>query len=120
MQQALPPLPPRLHSAALAAADNLTAIAHAEGIELGGERGEALPHLVTLLYTIRERCVQAEREPQPLLMDAMITPAEIATVLETIGHWMVSEGTGEMAGHNASWFMDAAAVVERLVQKPSQ
>ena len=117
MTHALPQLPPRLQAATLAAADNLTAIAHSEGLELGGKRGEALPHLITILYTIRERCVQMEREPQPWMMDRMITPTEIATVLETIAHWMVSEGMEELADHNASWFSDAALVVERMVDR---
>jgi hypothetical protein len=114
MNQALPPLPPRLHSAALAAAEHLTAIAHSEGIELGGLRSEALPHLITLLYTIRERCVEAEREPQPWLGDRAITPGEIAGVLETIAQLMISDGTHNLAGHNPSWFTDAARIVEHL------
>ena len=116
MKQALPNLPPRLKAAVLAAADNLTALAHSEGLELGGQRGEALPPLLTMLYLLRERCVAAELELQPWLGDQTITPAEIATVLETIRQLMVSDGWEELAGHNPSWFSDAALVVERLGQ----
>jgi hypothetical protein len=116
MSQALPPVPPRLHSAALAAAEHLTAIAHSEGIELGGLGGEALPHLITLLYVIRERCVEAEREPQPWLGDQAITPGEIAGVLETIAQVMMSDGNYNLARHNPGWFTDAARVVEQLGQ----
>jgi hypothetical protein len=111
----LPPLPPRLQAATLASADNLTAIAHSEDVQLGGKNGEALPHLVTILYTIRERCVQAEIEPQPYLGDQLITPQEIAAVLESISHWMVGEEVYELVGLNPSWFTDAAAVVEQMV-----
>ncbi len=116
MKQALPTLPARLESAVLAAADTLTAIAHDEGIELGGLRGEARPHLHTILYVLRNRCVEAEREPQPYLGDQTITPAEIASVLETVAQVMMSEGIEELAGCNPSWFTDAAVVVERLAQ----
>lgn len=106
----LPSLPPRLEAATLAAADNLAAIAAAESIQLAGERGEALPHLITILYTLRERCAHAPARPAP----GLIEPAEVAAVLETIAHQMVGEGLKELAGHNASWFSDAAAVVEQL------
>ena len=51
----LPDLPPRLKSAVLAAADNLAAIAHFEGIELGDHQGEATPHLITLLYNLARK-----------------------------------------------------------------
>ncbi len=114
MKQVLPDLPPRLKAATLAAADNLTAIAHSEGLELGGERGEAKPPLITILYLLRERCVEAELEPQPYLGDQTITSQEIATVLETITHWMISEDMVEFLGYNPSWFSDAAAVVEQI------
>ena len=70
----LPPLPPRLQSAALAAAENLAFIAADEEVQLGGSSGAATPHLITLLFTIRERCVAAEQEPRPYLGDALITP----------------------------------------------
>jgi hypothetical protein len=105
----LPKLPSRLEAATLTAADNLAAIAAAEGIRLAGERGEVLPHLITMLYFIRERCAQAPARPAP----SLIEPAEIAAVLETIAHQMVGEGLKDLAGHNASWFKDAAAVVEQ-------
>lgn len=36
-------------------------------------------------------------------------------MLEFIGQLMVSEGMEELAGYNASWFKDAAAVVEQLM-----
>jgi len=120
MKQILPTLPPRLESATLAAADTLTAIAHAEGIRLGGPRGEGLPHLHTILYTLRERCVQVEQEPQPYLGDQLITPIEIATVLETIAQVMMSEDISDLAGYNPSWFIDAALVVDRLAQETAQ
>lgn len=107
----LPKLPPRLKAATLAAADNLAAIAAAEGMVLAGERNEALPHLITMLYLIRERCALAPARPAPGLIEL----DEIAAVLETIAHQMVGEGIKELAGHNASWFTDAAAVVEHLV-----
>lgn len=110
----LPQLPPRLESAVLATAEHLTAIAHAEGIELGGKRGKALPHMEAILDLLHERCVEAELEPQPWLMDQLITPAEIASVLETIAQVMMSDEVMELAGHNPSWFRDAAAVVERV------
>ncbi len=109
----LPHLPPRLNSATLAAADNLAAIAAAEGLDLVGERGEALPHLITVLYVIRERCAQVQGQVEPE-GGGTITAAEIAEVLETVGQVMVSEGLAEMAGRNASWFKDAAGVVEEL------
>lgn len=54
-----PKFPPCLEAATLTTADNLTTIAAAEGIVLGGERGEALPHLIAILYFIREGCTQA-------------------------------------------------------------
>lgn len=115
-KNSLPQLPPRLHAATLASADNLTAIAHSEGIELGGKRGEALPHLITILHLIRERCIQSELELQPWLGDRSIELSEIATVLETLAHWIISEGIEELAGHRASWFMDAANVIEQIAQ----
>jgi len=43
-----------------------------------------------------------------------ITPGEIATVLETIAQIMVSEEIKELAGYNASWYKDVAAIVEQL------
>lgn len=113
----LPPLPPRLQSAALAAAENLAFIAADEDIRLGGSQGEAMPHLITLLFTIRERCVAAERESRPHLGDALITPQEIAAVLETIALLLQSDETYEFAGRNPSWFSDAARVVEWLGQQ---
>lgn len=116
MSTALPPLPPRLAAATLAAADNLAAIAAAEGVPLVGERGEALPHLIAILYTVRERCVQAQATPAPAGL--AIEPGEIAAVLETIAEMMVSDGMREMAGVNASWFKDAAGVVEMMGQGP--
>lgn len=106
----LPKLPPRLKAATLAAADNLAAIAAAEDIQLEGERGEALPHLITMLYLIRERCTLVPARPA----SSLIEPSEIAAVLETISHQMVGEGMKELAGHHASWFKDAATVVEQL------
>src|SRR5262245_39704678 len=109
----LPDLPPRLKSAVLAA-ENLTAIAHSEGIELDDQKGEATPHLVSILYHLREGCRAAEREPQPWLGDQTITLSEIASVLETIAQTMVSDGQYELAGRNPSWFTDAATVIERL------
>lgn len=120
MKQALPPLSPRLESAVLAAADTLAAIAHSEGIELGGRQGEAMPKLLTILYMLRERCIQAELEPQPYLGDLLITPAEIAAVLEAIAELLISDGSCELAGRNPSWFNDAARVVERLAQEAVQ
>ncbi len=107
----LPQLPPRLNSATLAAADHLATLAAAENITLAGERGQALPHLVTILYTIRERCAQARPEPSG---GQTITVEEVAEVLETIGHVMVSEGISELVGRNASWFGDAAGVVDDI------
>ncbi|MCG3207184.1 MAG: hypothetical protein FOGNACKC_00784 [Anaerolineae bacterium] len=112
----LPPLPPRLQSAALAAAENLAFIAADEAVQLGGPHGEATPHLVTLLYIIRERCVAAELEPRPYLGDVLITPQEIAAVLETIALLLQSDGSYELAGRNPSWFSDAALLVERLAR----
>lgn len=112
MRSALPSLPPRLQAATLAAADNLAAIAAAEGVALVGGRGEAAPHLLTILYTLRERCALARSEPR--LGDRLIEPAEVAAVLEFVGQWMVSEGIEELAGYNASWFKDAAGVVEQV------
>jgi hypothetical protein len=101
----------------LAAAEHLTAIAHSEGINLGGPRGEALPHLITLLYIIRERCVEFEREVQPWLGDEAITVGEIATMLETIAQLLISDEVYDFAGHNPSWFADAARVVEWMGQR---
>lgn len=112
----LPNLPPRLKAATLAAADNLAAIAAAEGIRLAGKRGEALPHLITILYTLRERCAQTPARPAP----GQIEPAQIAAVLETISHLMIGEGMSELAGHKASWFSDAAAVVEQLTVREGE
>jgi len=112
----LPDLPPRLHSALLAAADTLTAIAHDEGINLSGPDGQTGDYLVTMMYLLQQHCLAAEREPQPYLGDETITPQEIAAVLETIGHMLMSDETMDFAGRNPSWFMDAARVVERLGQ----
>ena len=78
------------------------------------ELREALPHLITILYLLRERCVEAELEPQPYLGNTIITLNEIATVLETIGHILVSDEAHDLADRNPSWFMDAANVVERI------
>ena len=61
----LPNLPPRLQSATIAAADHLATLAAAENITLAGERGQALPHLVTILYIIRERCAQVQGQARP-------------------------------------------------------
>ncbi len=113
-KQILPKLPPRLHSAVLAAADNITAIAHSEDIELGNERGVSTPYLHTILYMIREQCVQNELKLQPHLDDQLITLGEIVVVLETIGQILMSDETYELAGRNPSWFMDAANLLERL------
>jgi len=44
-KQSLPQLPPRLKAETLASADNLTAIAHSEDVQLGGKNGEAFPLL---------------------------------------------------------------------------
>jgi hypothetical protein len=114
MKQALPDLPPRLKSAVLAAAENLTAIAYDEGVQLGGPDGEALPHLITILYLMRETCVAEEKQPQPYLGDQLIAPQDIASTLETIAQILISEGIYDFAGHNPSWFTDAALVVERM------
>ena len=108
----LPQLPPRLHAATLASAENLTAIAHSEGIELGDKDGVSTPHLHTILYLLRNRCIEAEQELQPWLGDRMIELSQIATVLGTLGHFIISEWLDELVGHNASWFMDAARVIE--------
>ena len=59
----LPGLPPRLKAAVLAAAESITAIAHSEGIELGDQKGEATPHLISILYHRRDACKAAELEP---------------------------------------------------------
>jgi hypothetical protein len=112
----LPDLPPRLKSATLAAAENLAAIAHSEGLELGDPQGEATPHLATLLYYFRQRCKDSKLEPQPVLVDKFIPPQEIAAVLETIARMMVSEGIEEFTGHDSNWFTNAALVVEQMVQ----
>ena len=58
-KHSLPQLPPRLYAATLASAENLTAIAHSEGIELGDKKGISTPHLHTILYLIRDRCIEA-------------------------------------------------------------
>lgn len=112
----LPDLPPRLDSALRAAAETLTAIAHDEGLELSGPEGQTGDYLVTMMYLLQQRCLAAEREPQPYLSDETITPQEIAAMLETIGHMLMSDETMEFAGRNPSWFLDAARVVERLAQ----
>ena len=63
-KHSLPQLPPRLKAATLAAADNLTAIAHSDGVELTDTDGAAKDPLITVLYMLGERIVQAEREVQ--------------------------------------------------------
>ncbi len=120
MKHNLPSLPPRLHSATLAAADNLTVIAHSEDVQLTEPNGAAKDSLVTILYIFREQVAQTERQSQPYLGDELITPADIASVLETIANALVSDGTIELAGHNPSWYSDAATVIERLAQKLDQ
>jgi len=50
--------------------------------------------------------------PRPQFDDATITPNQISAVLETIGRVMVSDGTEETAGHNASWYLDAAQMID--------
>ena len=112
----LPDLPPRLKSAVLAAADNITAIAHSEGIAMSGERGEATEYLLTIIYLMRERCFHVEHELQPYLGDQLITLSEIATVLETIGQIMRSDENFDFADHNPSWFMDAANLLEQIAE----
>ena len=67
-------LPPRLNSAAIAAAEHLAAIAKAEGITLAGDRGQALPELVALLYLIRVRCEQV----QDLVEEAPASPIVVS------------------------------------------
>ena len=73
--------------------------------------------MVTILYLLRERCVEAELEPQPYLGDTIITLSEIATVLETIAHILISDETYDLADRNPSWFMDAANVLERIARE---
>jgi hypothetical protein len=111
IQKTLPALPPRLLSATIAAAEQLAAIARAEGIELIGGCGQSLPHLITMLFVIRERIFQGQIEAAP---DSTITPGEVATVLETIAQVMDSEGMDELAGHNARWYRDAAGIMAVL------
>ena len=41
-------------------------------------------------------------------------------MLETLGHMIVSEGLDELAGHNASWYMDAARVIELTAQEKGE
>lgn len=115
--QKLPDLPPRLKSAVLAAADNITAIAHSEGIALTETNGAAKEPLITILYMLRERIAQVEREVQPYLGDQFITLSDIATVLETITHILISEGIYDFAGHNPSWYSDAANLLEQIAQE---
>jgi hypothetical protein len=110
----LPELPPRLKSATLASAENLTAIAHSEGIKLADKRLKPLPHLETMLYLIREGCIDVEKGLTLYLGNQWIKPSEIAAVLETIAAEMVSDNVEELAGHNASWYLDAANVVEQM------
>jgi hypothetical protein len=64
-----------------------------------------------------ERCHQAQHRPQPWLGDQLITPAEIAAVLEAIAQLLVSDDTMEFVGRNPSWFADGGAVVGRLGQE---
>lgn len=112
-----PDLPPRLKSAVRATAENLAAIAHSEGIKLGDHKGEATPELSTMLLYLQKRCKEAELELQPWLGDELITPQEIAAVLETIAQVLVSEKVAEFAGHTPAWFTDAALAVERMAQQ---
>ena len=63
---------------------------------------------------VKQAKTQQRVEQGKLLPEASISPREIATVLETISQWMVSEGMEELAGYNASWFRDAAEEVEVL------
>jgi hypothetical protein len=112
-----PDLPARLKSAILATADNLAAIAQSEGIILADQKGEATPELNTMLVYLHRRCKDAELELQPWLGDHLITPQEIAAVLETIAQVLVSEKVAEFAGHTPAWFTDAAMVVERIAQQ---
>ncbi len=65
---------------------------------------------------MREVCVKNELRPQPYLDDQSITPSEIASVLKTISQIMVSDGVTELAEHNATWFNDAAMVVEQITE----
>ena len=73
---------------------------------MGDQRGEATPHLISILYHLRDACKAAEKEPQPWLGDQTITREGIAAVLETIGRTMVSDGQYEVADRNPSWFTD--------------
>jgi len=43
-----------------------------------------------------------------------ITPSKIAAMLETIAAEVVSDDVEERAGHHASWYLDAANVVEQM------
>ena len=53
---------PRLKAATLAAADNQTAIAHSDGVELTDTDGAAKDPLIIILYMLRERSAQAKPE----------------------------------------------------------
>ena len=50
---------------------------------------------------------------RPLDARYPIALSEIAAVLETVGQIIVSEGMAEFAGVNASWYRDAAAMVDQ-------
>ncbi len=51
--------------------------------------------------------------PPTVAQTLAIAADALAAVLETIGRIMVSEGMTEWAGLNASWYVDAADMVER-------
>jgi hypothetical protein len=63
---------------------------------------------------MREGCIDVEKGLTLYLGDQWIKPTEIAAVLETIAAEMVSDGKEELAGHNASWYLDAANVIEQM------
>ena len=65
---------------------------------------------------VRQAKARQRADRRKLLEAAPIRAAEIALVLETLGRVMISEGMEDLAGHNASWFSDAAEVVELLAE----
>jgi len=76
---------PRLKSAVLATAENLTTIAYSEEIELTDHKGEVSPFLISILYHLRDPCKVVELKLQPYLGDQMIWLREIAATLAAYG-----------------------------------
>jgi len=109
----LPPLPPDVHQTIAIAADAIAAALAQAGLPLVRADGAPSPELYSVLYLLKLLVLDAPDIERPPDQRYPIALREIAVVLETIGQVMISEGMADWAGYNASWYADAADMVER-------